>query len=1382
MPTIDFINIRSAPKSKNDSFEALAIQLFRFSCDAPTGSNFYSLRGDGGDGGVEAYFRAPSGAVLGIQAKYFFQLGSKELGQITKSVNAARLNHPNLTEYWIYIPFDLTGRVAGGTRGLGEVERFEVWKKELEKRTETETKGLKITLCSATVMREQLQRLDTHGGIRRYWFDDSVLTPVQLQQCLDQASKFAGPRYSGQLDVVTDAHDILDYFGGIGDFTDWRRQAFSPILSELRSLRRRTDDVFGLLKGDKKTEAESLLQQLSTLLTQARQAERPEQSVAQALEALTKLQPILLIAKESQEGAFVQRHGIESDTPSFRQFNAEYMCTFPAGDMDSARELFRLGQSVEEVLTSPKMSVTEGNSLMLIGPAGVGKTHAIVSAAYRRLAEGGLSLVVFGDDFGGSEPWEIIRSKLGFGAQIGRDALFQCLSASAEQSGLPFVIFIDALNENRSDPRWKAKLPELIQQCKPHAGVKICVSIRDTYKDLVTDLRFPGYAFEHRGFNGQGVEALQAFAAFYGLDSEITPLFSEQLSNPLFLHLACKTLKEEGSTTLDVSLPGFSALLERHLKHSNTAVKERLGFASPKNLVRQSMLSLAQRLTSASASDRLWESCVAGLRDVVGPELTPEIFIRELLREGLVILTEGPDDTWTVRLGYDRYGDVLRTSALIDSCTDESGKLDVKKLGVILTSLPPEDRGLLEVLAAALPEKTGVEIVNPDLGLEIELANRLFVHGLSWRSRKSFENYNLEDEIFAALRVPGLWEDLYEVFVKVSLVPNHRLNAEQWLDNFLLRQPLVNRDVYLSYAAFKSYDKNGAVKSILDASLNADIMRWPSESRRLATYALGWLTSCADRRVRDRASKGLVRLIVADTALATDLARNFLTSDDDYILESVAEAIYSACLIAHEHRPAFIPALRVLVSGNYDRPNVIIRDSIRMLAGILKDHGIDESLKERLGHFPSKTPVIKKWPILSDAKPLLDLKHLPSDMKLWGLSVGPDFWRYQVEPKIRSFNLKGASITKENIACWIMLEALNLGYPGDRDGALNYDRTINSEFGSGRGRPDYAEHLGVKYYWISLHRLLVMLGEHVPPSDSFQGRPPGPEYYWSVELRKRDLTDFRDVVSASLYSDSLLRRSDYVFPSRDSDIKRWVRADDYPSHETSLICTDPGGMEWIALDRITTANDRSEEDDSWGTPYLSFDHSYSSAFSKGEVFGITPYEQLDRAFADRMSCYRSYLAEYPDGAALNQLVEDGTINTHEMGLARTIMTLARGADWKFEYSSTADQPNLDVPCQDLVRELGLRWDQQRGWRDVTGAIIAFSTGGYHSNALFIRKSELDQYLERTGQSLLYRRFVSRGYYDSAGDSGPQIDVFTYLRYQPCGNFVVAWEQAEPFNC
>lgn len=51
---IDFGLIRSTSKSRNDNFEAFAVQFFRKICRASADSTFISLRGDGG---VVAYFR-----------------------------------------------------------------------------------------------------------------------------------------------------------------------------------------------------------------------------------------------------------------------------------------------------------------------------------------------------------------------------------------------------------------------------------------------------------------------------------------------------------------------------------------------------------------------------------------------------------------------------------------------------------------------------------------------------------------------------------------------------------------------------------------------------------------------------------------------------------------------------------------------------------------------------------------------------------------------------------------------------------------------------------------------------------------------------------------------------------------------------------------------------------------------------------------------------------------------------------------------------------------------------------------------------------------------------------------------------------------------------
>ncbi|EFO1480218.1 hypothetical protein DWS20_11500 [Escherichia coli] len=63
---IDVNQIRSIPKSKNDSFESSAIHLFKAHCQPSQRSFFFSFY-DGG-GGVEGYHKTPTDKILGVQA------------------------------------------------------------------------------------------------------------------------------------------------------------------------------------------------------------------------------------------------------------------------------------------------------------------------------------------------------------------------------------------------------------------------------------------------------------------------------------------------------------------------------------------------------------------------------------------------------------------------------------------------------------------------------------------------------------------------------------------------------------------------------------------------------------------------------------------------------------------------------------------------------------------------------------------------------------------------------------------------------------------------------------------------------------------------------------------------------------------------------------------------------------------------------------------------------------------------------------------------------------------------------------------------------------------------------------------------------------------
>ncbi|WP_230909618.1 ATP-binding protein [Escherichia coli] len=924
--------------------------------------------------------------------------------------------------------------------------------------------------------------------------------------------------------------------------------------------------------------------------------------------------------------------------------------------------------------------------------------------------------------------------------------------------------------------RWKDKLPELLAQCKSYPDIKICVSTRDTYRNLVVDSRFPGFAFEHIGFSGHQFEAVQAFAAYYELDAEITPLFSPELGNPLFLHLACKTLKGEGRDSLDISLPGFTSLFQGHLKHCDVLIRERLHYANPRNLVRAAMMALAKTLTHELPQNRTWETCCEALSKIVGTETTPESFLNALAHEGLIILSVVDEDTFLIRLGYQRYGDILRAISLVETLDSDTVKLAEK-----IAALTEEDAGLLEALAAVLPEKTALEITAEEVGLPSEQAHKLFIQSLVWRSRQSVVE-EIDEHIHAALHTPGLWESVYEALFSLSLVPDHRLNATNWLGPFLRQSSLAERDTYLSLAALGSFDNKTAVYSLIHAALFADITHWPAESRRLASLTLAWLTSCADRRIRDLSSKGLSRILANYPENCQTVISEFAYCDDDYVLERISLAIYSACLLSYQRRNAFMPALPGLLSIASDSKNILLRDTVQLLVNLLKTGEFPTAVTSQLQHYQTNVSLPSRWPVLADVKPLLDLEHLPSNMVLWGESMAPDFWRYQVESKISGFDLESANISHENIACWLMREALNLGYPGYNHCALNYDRHIGSQYGSGRGRKGYADRLGKKYYWIALHRLLGILASNVPAlEDPYSDYEPTSDLLWSVDVRKVDLTDVRDITAEGVYP-VLMEETNYAFPDHNSDIKGWVRTDDFPPYEACLIRTDEEGEQWVALSHSYWDDDKAPNENSWDSPYLGVRASYSSALINESIQNFKQKRSRDIfQYNQGSSCYRGYLAEYPDSPVYKQL-----LNSDEDSEAFnfTEVSLLRGNEWEYDYSYTMPerQDNLIAPCLGIIQKLELLWDCQSGWVDHSGKLIAFHQKGVKQRGLFIHRSALNAYLSITGEELIHRRFANRGYFDLAGRNSTQIDLKTWIQYRADKAPVVLREEELPFNC
>jgi hypothetical protein len=532
--------------------------------------------------------------------------------------------------------------------------------------------------------------------------------------------------------------------------------------------------------------------------------------------------------------------------------------------------------------------------------------------------------------------------------------------------------------------------------------------------------------------------------------------------------------------------------------------------------------------------------------------------------------------------------------------------------------------------------------------------------------------------------------------------------------------------------------------------------------------------------VRDQATKALARVLGYCPEIAEELARSFEDCGDDYILESVVAAIYSACLLDTGSLSKYVPALDALLSPGYDTPNVLVRDTVRLLAGRLVNAGIPAPLSGRLAHYPTRAAAPNPWPAKQDAEKLRSLEHLPVNMDLLTERLRPDFWRYKIEGRVDSFDLKAVGVAHENIAAWVMVETLKLGYPGRQNLALKYDRIINYEYGQGRGRKGYAERLGKKYYWISFHRLLGVLSDNVPLlKGHWRERRAG--HYWSAEVRKADPTDVRDLFPEKKYPDEVLTGPRYTFPPKEGDVKDWARTDDFTSHGLCLVRTASDGTEWVALSLGAQDRDKDEDDEAWAA-HRSADVFYTSVFTSTKV----PRDLVSRlkSFSESQGAhyYRAYLAEYPDGRIFQQCIDEQETYMGSDALRVTEVSLLRGGEWEYDYSSTPAQENLRVPCRELVRRLKLTWDRQRGWCEQSGNLASFEGKAKMRWGLFLRRDLLNQFLIVTNSKLFFRCFRSKGFHISTGGDGCVVDINTYLRYERSGAPVVVYQKPNPFNC
>jgi hypothetical protein len=164
-----------------------------------------------------------------------------------------------------------------------------------------------------------------------------------------------------------------------------------------------------------------------------------------------------------------------------------------------------------------------------------------------------------------------VRSVLGLPPSLSRDEVFSLLDAAGETSGAPLLLCIDGLNESRPRSYWRQQLAEFAGQVARFRWIRLVLTCRSTYADLVLPSHLDALSVTHHGFRGMEFRASAAYFAHYHLDPPSAPILQPEFENPLFLRLICEAMQTAGLRRLPAGQQGIYTAVRTLMQAKNVA-------------------------------------------------------------------------------------------------------------------------------------------------------------------------------------------------------------------------------------------------------------------------------------------------------------------------------------------------------------------------------------------------------------------------------------------------------------------------------------------------------------------------------------------------------------------------------------------------------------------------------------------------------------------------------------------------------------------------------------------------------------------------------------------------------------------------------------------
>lgn len=494
---------------------------------------------------------------------------------------------------------------------------------------------------------------------------------------------------------------------------------------------------------------------------------------------------------------------------------------------------------------------------------------------------------------------------------------------------------------------WYNQITGFLSDLSEFPNIAIIFSCRSTYLNYILpesagEKQLP--RLEHFGFRGHEHRAAEKFLSQQGISKPSAPILAPEFTNPLFLKTCCRALSQNGVSSFPKGLNSITSLFDFYVKSIEKIIARKKKFNPQEYIIKTILVDIASKFMP----DNLEGIPKQDARILVNsydpnPNINDSLFdilIDEgILTEDVSYKNEGRGNL-IIRFTYERFSDYFIAQELVDKLEDIEIAFSSK--GNISSLLKDNGyypvAGIFEALAIIIPERFNRELEDllPD---DVEVGkwqlDETFKNSVLWRSPNSFSERTVE--ILNNLEGHYFSDPALNILLKLSTEPNHPWNAEM-LHRNLVDKEIAERDhfwsIYIAHGDSSEEDNEyeSVVRTIIEWSYSGEINSIEEERIRLCAITLLWFLTTPNRRIRDRSTKSLVRILSLYPRLVKDLLSDFSKINDTYLTERLFAVAYGVvCNIDNEDfiREIADVTYTLIFKDDNPVPHMLLRDYAR---------------------------------------------------------------------------------------------------------------------------------------------------------------------------------------------------------------------------------------------------------------------------------------------------------------------------------------------------------------------------------------------------------------------------------------------------------------------